>query len=128
MIPIDFQVTCSKVKVKLLFSAHCVVRSIAFDPFTWSVLYLMQGLPSMCKWSLLIFRSHVQRSNHKVNIFWPLHLINTKLGAGVAPNKYMIPIFRSHVQRSRLNYSFEPSVLFNPLVTCFVQVLLLQRR
>ena len=27
-----------------------------------------------------------------LNIFWPLHLINTKPGAGVAPNKYMIPI------------------------------------
>ena len=32
MIPIDFQVTCSKVKVKPLFSAHCVVHSISFDP------------------------------------------------------------------------------------------------
>ena len=27
-----------------------------------------------------------------LNIFWPLYLINTKLGAGVAPNKWMIPI------------------------------------
>ena len=33
MIPIDFQVTCLKVQVKLLFWAHCVVRSISFDPF-----------------------------------------------------------------------------------------------
>ena len=32
MIPIDIQVTCSKVKVKPLFSYHCVVRSISFDP------------------------------------------------------------------------------------------------
>ena len=37
MIPIDFQITCLKVKVKPLFSAHCVVRSISFDPFTWSI-------------------------------------------------------------------------------------------
>ena len=66
MIPIDFQVTCLKVKVKPLFSAHCVVCSISFDPFTWSIPYLVQGLPSMSRWSLLIFRSHVQRSrsNH----------------------------------------------------------------
>ena len=64
----------------------------------------------MSRWSLLIFRSHVQRSrsNHKVNIFGPLHLINTKLGAG---SKWSVFIFRSHVQRSRSNYSFEPSVL-----------------
>ena len=64
MIPIDFQVTCSKVKVKLLFSAHCVVRSISFDPFIWSIPNLVQGLMSW--WSLLIFRSRVQRSrsNH----------------------------------------------------------------
>ena len=39
-----------------------VVRSISFDPFTWSIPNLVQGLPSMSRWSLLIFRSHVQRS------------------------------------------------------------------
>ena len=66
MIFIDFQVTCSKVKVKPLSSAHCVVRSISFDPFTWSIPNLVQWLPLMSRWSLLIFRSHVQRarSNH----------------------------------------------------------------
>ena len=43
-----------------------LVRSISFDPFTWSIPSLVQGLPSMSRWSLLIFRSHVQRSrsNH----------------------------------------------------------------
>ena len=50
-----------------------VVRSISFDPFIWSIPNLVQGLPSMSRWSLLIF--------------W------------------------SHIQRSRLNHSFEPSVL-----------------
>ena len=66
MLPIDFQVTYSKIKVKPLFWAHCVVRSISFDPFIWSISNLMQGLPSVSRWSLLIFRSHVQRSrsNH----------------------------------------------------------------
>ena len=66
MVPIDFQVTCSKVKVKPLFSAHCVVRSIYFDPFIWSIPNLVQGLPSISRWSLLIFWSHSQRSrsNH----------------------------------------------------------------
>ena len=142
MIPIDFQVTCLKVKIKPLylltpsldqyqtlwrgcpqwvddpywfsghifkvqgqttllsplFSAHCVVRSISFYSFTWSIPKLVHGLRPISRWSLLIFRSHVQRSrsNHSsqptlfsplccpLNIFWPLHLINTKLGAGVA--------------------------------------------
>ena len=60
MIPIDFKVTCSKVKVKPLFSSHCVVRSISFDPFTWSIPNLVQGLRQISIWSLLIFRSHVQ--------------------------------------------------------------------
>ena len=122
-----------------------VVRSISFDPFTWSIPNLVQGLPSMSRWSPLIFRSHVQRSrsNHSfqptvlsaqyllnplldqyqtwyrgfpqwiddpywfsghmfkgqgqttlfsplccpLNIFWPLYLINTKLGPGVAINQ-----------------------------------------
>ena len=43
-----------------------VVRSISFDPFTWSIPNLVQGLPSTSRWSLLIFRSHFQRSrsNH----------------------------------------------------------------
>ena len=43
-----------------------VFRSISFDPFTWSIPNLMQGLPSMSRWSLLIFRSQFQRSrsNH----------------------------------------------------------------
>ena len=27
-----------------------------------------------------------------LNIFWPFHLVNTKLGAGVALNEHMIPI------------------------------------
>ena len=40
---VDFQVTCSKIKVKQLISAHCVVRSISFDPFTWSIPNLVQG-------------------------------------------------------------------------------------
>ena len=96
--PVDYQVTCSKVKVKPIFSANCVVRSISFDPFTWSISNLVQGLPSISRWSFLIIRSHVQRSRSNrtnllcllccpLNIFWPLHLINTKLGAGVALNK-----------------------------------------
>ena len=47
-----------------------VVRSISFDPFTWSIPHLVQGLPSVSRWSLLIFRSHVQRSrsNHSFEL------------------------------------------------------------
>ena len=82
--------------VSLSVCRPSVVNSISFDPFTWSIPNLVQGLPSMSRWSLLIFRSHVQRSrsHHSfrplcclLNIFWSLHLINTTLGAGVAPNK-----------------------------------------
>ena len=62
MIPIDFQVTCLKVKVKPFFWAQCVVRSISLDPFTWTIPNLVQGMPLMSRWSLLIFRAHVQRS------------------------------------------------------------------
>ena len=83
MIPIDFQVTCSKVKVKPLFSAHCVVRSISFEPFTWSKPNLVKGLPSLSRWSLLIFRSHVQRSrsNHssQPNVLSGQYLLNPLL-------------------------------------------------
>ena len=122
-----------------------VVLSISFDPFTWSIPNLVQGFPSKSRWSLLIFRSHVQRSRsnqssqpsvlsaqylltssldqyqtwcrgcpqwvdgpywfsghmfkgqHQItllspvccllNIFWPLHLLNTKRGARIASNK-----------------------------------------
>ena len=125
-----------------------VVRSISFDLFTWSIPNLVQGLPSISRLSLLVFRSHVQRSrsNHSsqptvffaqylltpsldqyqtwcrgfphwvddpywfsghmlkgqgqttllspvccpLNIFWPLHLINTNLGAGFALNEYPV--------------------------------------
>ena len=65
-----FKVTCSKVKVKPLFLAQCVVGSISFDPFTWSIPNLLQGLPSISRWSLLILRSHVQRSRSN-NLFEP---------------------------------------------------------
>ena len=48
-----------------LLSPLCCLLNI-FDSFTWSIPNLVQGLPSMSRWSLLIFRSHVQksRSNH----------------------------------------------------------------
>ena len=61
MIPVYFEVTCLKVKVKPLFSDQGVVRSISVDPFTWSIPNLVQGLPLMSRWSLLIFRTYFQR-------------------------------------------------------------------
>ena len=56
--------TC--ISVGLSVCRPSVVHSISFDPFTWSKQNLVQRLPSMSRWSLLIFRSHVQRSrsNH----------------------------------------------------------------
>ena len=86
MIPFDFQVTCSKVKVK-----------------------------SLCC---------------PLNIFWPLHLINTKLGAGFEPNKYMIPIhFQVPCLKVKVKLLFWAQcvvhfIYFNPLLTCFGQVLI----
>ena len=49
-----------------LFSAHCVVCLISFDPFIWSIPNLVQGFHPISRWSLLIFRSYIQvsRSNH----------------------------------------------------------------
>ena len=43
-----------------------VVRSISFDPYIWSIPNLVHWLHPISRWSLLIFRSHVQRSrsNH----------------------------------------------------------------
>ena len=43
-----------------------VVCSISIVPFTWSIQNLVQGLRPISRWSLLIFRAHVQRSrsNH----------------------------------------------------------------
>ena len=93
MIPIDFQVTCSKVKVKSLLSSVCC----------------------------------------QLNIFWPLHLINSKLGAWVALNEWMIPI---DLQVTCLKVKVKP--LFLSQVCCplnifwtlhfFVQGLLLMSR
>ena len=59
MIPIDFQVTWSKVKVKrsvcrLSVCRPCVVCLISFDPFAWYQPNLVQGLPLESRWSLLI--------------------------------------------------------------------------
>ena len=145
MVPIDFQVTCSKVNIRSLFWAQFVVCSISFDPFTCLIPNVVQGLLPISRWLLLIFWPHVQRSrsNHSsqptvlspqyhltpsldqyqtcsrgcpqwvddhywfsghmfkgqgqstllspvccpLNIFWPLHLLNTKLNAGITPNK-----------------------------------------
>ena len=62
MFPIDFQDTCSNKKVKQLLWTQFVVRSISFDYFIWSIPNMVQGLRPISRWSLLIFRSHVQRS------------------------------------------------------------------
>ena len=69
-----------------------------------------------------------------LNIFWPFHLINTKLGAGVAPNKLMIHIdFQDTCSKVKVKPLFWAQcvvhfIYFNPMLTCFGQVLLLQRR
>ena len=69
-----------------------VVRSISVYPFTWSIPKLVQGLPSISRWPLL-YSGHMFKDQGQttllspvccpLDIFWPLHLIYTKLGAGV---------------------------------------------
>ena len=132
MIPIDFQVTCSKSRSihsfePTVLSAHYLLNpsldqyqtwwrgcpqsvddpywfsvhmfkgqgqttllnptvlsaQYFFYPSTWSIPNLVKGLPSMSRWSLLIFESHDQRSrsNHSSQshcvvcsiFFYPLH-------------------------------------------------------
>ena len=46
MIPIYFQVTCSKVKVKLLFWAQCVVHFINFNPLV--TCFYREDKPEFC--------------------------------------------------------------------------------
>ena len=103
-----------------------LVRSISFDPFTWSIPNFGQGLPSMSRWSLLIFRSHVQRSrsNHSSQpsvlsaqyLLTPFTWSIPNLVQGLpSMSIWSLLIFRSHVQRSRSNHSSQPSVFFWPL-------------
>ena len=96
MIPIDFHFTCSKVKVNPLFSAQCVVCLISFDPFTWSIPNVVQGLPQRVDdpywFSGHVFKGQGQTTFSAQCFFLPLHLINTKLCAGVAHTKIMISI------------------------------------
>ena len=145
MILIEFQVTCSKftVKVKPLFSAHCVVRLISFDPFTWSIPNLVQGLPSMSRWFLLIFRSHVQRSklNHSSQpaVLSDRHLLTPSLDQYQTwcrgyPQWVDDPYwFSGHILKVKVKLLFWAQcvvylIYFNPLLSCFGQDLLLQRR
>ena len=114
MIPVDFQITCSKVKVKPLFSAHCVVRSISFDPFTWSIPNLVWVCPQWVddtNW----FSGHmfkVQGQTTRSISFDPFTWSIPNLAKRLHPiSRWSLFIFRSHVRRSRSNYSFEPSVL-----------------
>ena len=73
MIPIDFQFTCSKVKVIPLFSAHCVDRSISFDRFTWSIPNLVQGFPQWVDdpyW----FSGHMFKGQGQTNLLSTLYI------------------------------------------------------
>ena len=122
-----------KVKVKPLFRGQCVVRSISFDPFTWSIPNLVQGLHPISRWSLLIFRSHIQRSmsNHCVvrsisfdPFTWSIP--NWRRGC---PQWEDDPYwFSGHVFKVQGQTAVLSPVCCPPMLTCFGQVLLLQRR
>ena len=95
-----------------------VVCSMSFDPFTWSITNLMQGLPSMSRWSLVILRSH---SKFKVKPLFSAQCVVRSTFTWSIPNlvqglhpisRWFLLILRSHVQRSRSNHSSQPTVLF----------------
>ena len=91
-----------------------LVRSISFDPFTSSIPNLVQGLPSISGWSILIFWSNNRRSMSinssqptlfsplccLLNIFWPFYLPHLVQWLPLM-SRWPSMIFRSHVQRSR---------------------------
>ena len=103
-------------------SVPSVVRSISFDPFTWSIPNLVQRLPSMSRWSLSIFRSHVQRSrsNHSSQptvlsahyFFTPSHDQYQTWCRG-CPQWVDDPYwFSGHMLKSQGQTTLEPSLLF----------------
>ena len=87
-------------------------------------------LPLMSRWSLLIFRSHVQRSrsNHysQPSVLSSQYLLTPLLHQyqnwcwGCSISRRSLLIFRSHDQRSRSNHSFEPIMLYSQylLIPC----------
>ena len=99
-----------------------LVRSISFDPFPWSIPNLVQGLPSMSRWSLLIFKVTFSKVKVK-SLFSVHHVVRSipfdpftwsipKLLQGLPlMRRWSLLIFRSHVQRSRSNHSSQPTVL-----------------
>ena len=113
LFPIDFQVTWSGVKIKLLvfvqMSAHYLLT-----PLLLKSSNLVPWMPIASKWLLLMFRSHDQRwrsncwSLYKycpLSIIWPLWLRVARLVAMDVPReKNFIIDFRSHGQRSKSNW------------------------
>ena len=69
MIPINFQVTCSKVKVKLLFWAQCVVHFIYFNPL---VTCFLQVLLLQRRWTWILYHGR-----HRC--FWNISCFNNIL-------------------------------------------------
>ena len=98
MPPLKKGAYCFATVSQSVFLSACrpsVVCSISFDHFTWSIPNLVQGLPLMSRWSLLIFKVTCSKVKVKL-LFWAQCVVHF--------------------------------IYFNPFVTCFVQVLLLQRR
>ena len=65
------------------FSGHMfkgqgqTTRSISFDPFTWSIQNLVKGLHPISRWSLFIFKSHVQRSRSNYRYSFETSVLST---------------------------------------------------
>ena len=99
MLPIDFHVICFKFKmlvfVQMLSTQHLLTTLLKRLP------NLIHWMPLESRCSVLIFRSHGQRSQsnccslyklYPLNEFWPLCFEVAKLGTVVAPRKYMLCI------------------------------------
>ena len=111
MVPIDFQVTCSKVKVKPL----CCPLNIFWS--LHQINNLVQGLPSMSRWSLW-FSGHMFKGQGQTTLLAHCVVRSIFLTPSLnwcrgCPQWVDSPYwFSGHDQRSRSNHSFEPTVLF----------------
>ena len=97
-------------------SAHCVARSVSFDQYqTWC-----RGSPQWVD-DLYWFSGHMFKGQGQttllspiccpLNIFWPLHLINTKDGHGLRPIVDSPYWFSGHMFKSQGQATLEHSVL-----------------
>ena len=118
--------------VWLLFSGIFIVLQLSVGQYVGRLVCRSQWVDDPYWFSGHMFKGQGQTTLLcllccPLNIFWPLHLINTKLGAGVAPNNEMIPIdFQVTYSKDKVKPLFWAQcvvhfIYFYPLLTCFGQ-------